>query len=314
MNPLRFFWGLIIVLLGLMLIATNAGWISTGVWWSVLMLWPVILIMLGLKLLLHNNDKLFMWMALVIVLLSAAYVVATNQNKWRVGFMERSRLNLGTSVVSETLTDKYETAITKKLKLSVSTGAATVNIHALPEGTVTDVLYIVKSQDMGKLAINRSLSGDTVVLNVQEERVGFHMNNGMMGLSRQIDISLPSSLLFDLDLSSGASKLDADFSNLKPENVSFSVGASSGEIVFSDKVVKQTFVLDAGASSLTFRVPATLGLEVTLDGGLNNVSTDSSLGLVKSGETYTSPGFDRAINQLTLTGGVGVSSIKFLRK
>lgn len=314
MNPLRFFWGLIIVLLGLMLIATNAGWISTGVWWSVLMLWPVILIMLGLKLLLHNNDKLFMWMALVIVLLSAAYVVATNQNKWRVGFMERSRLNLGTSVVSETLTDKYETAITKKLKLSVSTGAATVNIHALPEGTVTDVLYIVKSQDMGKLAINRSLSGDTVVLNVQEERVGFHMNNGMMGLSRQIDISLPSSLLFDLDLSSGASKLDADFSNLKPENVSFSVGASSGEIVFSDKVVKQTFVLDAGASSLTFRIPAGLGLKATLDGGLNNVSIDNSLGLSKSGNTYTSQGFDGATSQLTLTGGVGVSSIKFLRK
>ena len=314
MNPLKFFWGLVTVLLGLVLISTNAGWISTGIWWSILMLWPVVLIVLGLKLLLHNNDRLFMWLALVAVLLSAAYVVAVNQNKWQASFLTRSHMNIGTNVSSENLADNFDVASVKKLKLSISTGAAEVSLHVLPSGTAADVLYKVRTQDMGKLAVERTVSGDVVSLNIDEQSAGLQVGPGMVGFDRQIEISLPSSLLLALDLSSGASKLSLDFSLLKPEQVNLRVGASSGEIVFSNLVARQGFTLDAGASSLSFKVPADLGVKATLGGGLNNVSTDSSLGFVKSGDVYTTGDFDKALNQLTLTGGVGVSNIKFLQK
>ena len=313
MNPLKFFWGLIIVLLGFTLIATNAGWISTGVWWSVLLLWPVILIVLGLKLLLYNNDKLFMWLALVLVLIAAAYVVAVNQNKWNLSFGERSNINIGTGVYSENFTDKFDANSVKKLNLTVSTGAAEVNIHALSNDTAADVLYQVKTSDMGKISIDRSVNGDTVALKVNEENFGFQINPGN-GLKRQIDISLPQALLLDLDLSSGASKVNVDLSSLMTENTKFSIGASSGEITLSDKVARQTFIIDAGASNLTFKLPSALGVKATFDGGLNNVNIDSDLGFTKSDDTYLSPNFDKATNQLLLTASVGVSSIKFQQK
>jgi hypothetical protein len=314
MNPLNFFGGLIVVLLGLTLIATNAGWISTGVWWSIIMLWPVILVIIGLKLLFHGNDILFMWLALIVVLLSVAYVVAVNQGKWGLTFTERDQVNVGTNVYSESFTDKFDTSTVKKLSLTVGTGAAEVNLHALPTSTSKDVLYQVKTQDLGKLSINRTISKETVNLKVTESDLGLQVVPNTLGLKRQIDISLPSSLLLDLELSSGASKVMADFSTLMPENVKLSIGASSGEIVLSDRVARQTLIVNAGASDLTFKLPAGLGVKATFDGGLNNVNIDSVLGLTKSDDTYVTRDFSKAAKQLVFTGNVGVSSIKFLQK
>jgi len=314
MNPLRFFWGLVVVLLGLVLIATNAGWISTGVWWSILMLWPVLLIILGLKLLLHNNVKLFMVLTLLVVLLSAGYVLAINQNKWQLSFSDRSHVNLGSDVFSENLTDTFDVSQGKKLILNVSTGAAEIALHALPEGTNADVLYETKTQSMGKFTVVRTQSADVISLNLTEQSNGFQLGSGLAGLNRRIDISLPASLMLDLNLSSGASSLTADLSGLTVVNTKFSIGASSGNVILSDKVAKQTLNLSAGASSLTFKVPAGLGVKATFEGGLNSVDSASVLGFTKSGDTYTTAGFDTSAKQLVISGSAGVSSIKFLQK
>jgi hypothetical protein len=129
-------------------------------------------------------------------------------------------------------------------------------------------------------------------------------------MNREITLYLPPSLITDLNLSSGASKLSLDFSALQMQKATLSVGASSGIITLGEKTPRQSLSLSAGASSLVFRVPANLGVKATLEGGLNSVNTESTT-IAKSGDSYVSKDFDAAISQMVISGSTGASSIKF---
>lgn len=98
------------------------------------------------------------------------------------------------------------------------------------------------------------------------------------------------------------------------ESLNLNVGASSGDFYLSERESRQNITLNAGASNLTFHIPAGLGVKATLDGGLNTVNSDSSLGLSKAGDSYLTTGFDESAKQVVITGSTGVSNIKFVRE
>lgn len=69
----------------------------------------------------------------------------------------------------------------------------------------------------------------------------------------------------------------------------FKAGAGSYDLDFSGDLQRDATVdLDCGLSDLTLRIPAGVHAVVTVDGGLNNVTTGS--GWSKNGDTYTQAG------------------------
>lgn len=300
MDGMKLFWGLLLIIFGFVVIGTNVGIVDNSIWFNILSLWPVILIAFGLKLLLPDEKTLALSL-FGLLILAVVFVFFTYPNgrfqikKWN--FMS-TRLD-DTEVFSEDLSDSYDLEIIKKAKVNLSTGAANVKILAIPEGNKENVLYQIKTESMGKISVDKAISGDEVTLDINEKNIGLRLGRGTI-LNREITLYLPTTLVETLKVDCGASKIDLDYRQLQIAGATLNIGASSGDIYLGDKTKEQTYELSAGASNLNFYVPEQVGVDLNLDGGLNNLSLDSKL------RYSTQP------TKVTITGSAGVSNIKFL--
>jgi|GEM_PF-1358963 len=312
MNGMKLFWGVVALMLGTVLLATNMGYLGSSIWISILALWPLVLVVFGLRLIIQDN-KFFALSLLVVLVLATGFVVydytqVTKSESDNQSFMGFRR---DTSTVSENFSDTYDVTGIKNLNLSLSTGAARVNVKPLPADAAAGTLYRVATRDMGELTINKTVSGDRANITISESNTGLHLGRGMM-TTREIDLYLPAPLVLQLNIDSGASKLSLDFKTLQTESVELNVGASASDIFLSDKPASQSLILQAGASNITFHIPATLGVKAVFDGGLNRVNTELAPEITKLDNTYTTKTTTAKLSQISITGSAGVSGVKFI--
>lgn len=312
MNGIRIFLGLSIISLGIIFIGLNASWWDASILLSVLALWPVFFIVLGLKFLI-KNEKIFSIAVLILVALCALFIFTC----YRSGnsFIAKDGKFMGFTVNNKTEQKEYsadfDEATTKKLSLTLNTGAAKVTLKEFPAaGNSEGKLYLVEAKNMGDITTTSKISNGEAAVSINESNVGSGFNVGSI-TDREIVIYLPESLPLDLDLQCGASKVSLDFSKLTTEKMDLNIGASSGDIYLGSKAANQTLQLDAGASSLVFHVPADLGISASFEGGLNNINSDAHLNIEKKDNLYQSSGFDTAASKLTITSSSGVSNFRF---
>jgi len=301
MNSMRMFGGLTLLALGGVFVAINQGALDSSIWLNIFSLWPVLLVVLGLKLLIRN-DKLLAILTLFVFLFSILFVAIT--------YDEDTIVYKGRQEVS---TGSYNVESVKKLDLSLNTGAVRLKLGVLPEGTASGVLYQIHSSNMGKISVVQTISGDTVSLNLEEKSLNLPMGPQMMA-SRDLELLLPADLILKLNLDIGASKLDLDFSSLKTEKVTLSIGASSGDIYLGRETTRQSFELQSGASNLVFYVPKEVGVTLAVAGGLNNIQSDSDLSIEKNGDTYSTSNFETYETQVSITASTGATNINLKRK
>jgi hypothetical protein len=310
-NSIKLFWGTVILTLGSLLIATNQGFLDNTIWWKALSLWPVTLVVLGLRLLI-KNERVLATMVVTIILLSVAFIIFVDVQPYGLSTNKENFMGMkfNSQVYSEALTGEYDTKSIKGLNFTINTGAAKVNLGVLPAGTKEGTLYIVKTKDMGKLAVVRNINNERASIIVEEENVGFHIGPKMM-IDREINIYLPEKLLTNLTLNSGASKLNIDLNSISIESLDLDAGASSIVISLSKISTNQSINLKAGASDISFLVRTGICIKATLEGGLNNIKSDSNLNIIKSGNSYIASDFDTCATKVNILGNTGVSSIKF---
>lgn len=69
MNPSRFFWGIIVVIVGLLLMAGNLGLIPSGFWQQLWRFWPLVLIILGAGFIFGKESRSGWFLASVVILM-----------------------------------------------------------------------------------------------------------------------------------------------------------------------------------------------------------------------------------------------------
>jgi len=314
MDSMKLFWGLVLLSFGAVLLGVNQGWLASSIWVSIFALWPIILIAIGLKLLV-KNEKLLSGFTIGLVLLATVFVVLTydgGSNDRLFGDWNTWGSSLNNKVYSETLSGDFDAKAVKKVNVTVSTGAITLLVKELPDNTKADTLYEIKTADMGKIDVTKNVKGDTLTLDIKETQTGMHFVRPVT--NRRLELYLSKSVILDLNVDSGASKVALDYSKLKVQGSDINIGASSGDIFLGDMVARQTLLLNAGASSLTFHVPVTLGVDATFDGGVSTITSEPALDITKSENNYKSTNFDTKVSQIVITGNTGVSSIKFQSK
>ncbi len=288
--------GIFLVGLGVLFLGVTNHWWQLD-WRFLIMLWPALLIVGGLRLMLPPTAWAD-WLLGGLMAISIVGVVVAPQPFRDAVTGQHAHGNPSSSI---TQTDGQGLA---RLTLTVSAGATNFDLTAL--GASDSALYTAATHGFTlSQSFHRTSDAATAKLDSNN-------SNWWFGANRQFDLAIAQGPALDLTLNSGASRSRIDLSHLNFASFTLDGGASNTTITLGSASPRQKVSVNGGASSLKIRAPKSAALKITKNGGLitDNLGT---LGLDQSGDTYTSPGFDTAATQITISVDGGASTINVER-
>lgn len=289
------FWGLLFVLVGVLLLLGNLGFVSINLG-NIWQLWPVLIIGAGLSLLSLRGwlGGLVSFVAAIALLGLVTFALVDNPI-----YPTSPSSSTQTTVLSDTADGA------KKLQVTIDTGAADITFSSS-----RDRRGVEASQDNNRLRLVKKTGtkGDTrhVLFSADSTR-GFWLGN----LTNNLKVDLTRSLPVALNINTGATKVSGDLSQVRLTSLDIDTGASSVDLRLGALEKRQEITLDAGASNITLRIPKQAGVRVDSSNGLT--STDFE-GLDKiSDSRYESSDFDDADKQIIIHTNLGVTSFEIKR-
>ncbi len=303
-------WGVFFIVLGAVPLAVHANLITRDVLDGAWRLWPLILVGLGLGILLRQTPAA----------IAGGLVVAAT-----FGLVFGAGLAAGPDVVvgcggtpgSGAAVDQQGTfGSSADVQIELGCGALDVTTQS---GTGWS-LHATNSRNQGP---ELSSSGSNLTL-----RSNRHNDFPFFDSGRDDwQLALPSSsnLGVSVDLNAAKGTLDfgaahlnglsvtvnagdarADLSSASTDGLSVTVNAGNASLALPDEA-DTNGSLTVNAGSLNICAPAGLGLQLNTSQGLAGTNFDSA-GLIKSGNTWTSPGYDAAPHKANLSITVNLGS------
>lgn len=291
------FWGLLIILIGALLLLSNLGIydFNVGRIWQ---LWPIIIIGIGVSMLSLKGWLAVLISGLLILGTLAAVVFVTTTNSESTSRLEKQNIS-----IESTAEDADEAG-----EVVIDTGAATLNVSSDSSVSFADASLISDIQSLRHT--DKTVNGQRkVVIRTEGNSRSWSFNPN--GFQNKLNVDLTENKLIDLTIDAGAAKIDSDLSGVMLRKLLVDMGAASADIKLGDKTERMEVSIDAGASSITLRIPKNSGVRVEVDGGLSSRDFE---GLKEvSDDVYESDDFDTAKNQIVIKADTGASSFKIVR-
>ncbi len=300
------FWGLSLILAGTLLISRNLGWIDFD-WMNILRLWPLIFILWGLSVLpVRESIKI----GIMVILLGGA--------TWFVlDYSGTGRYNDFEFIINKKF-DRYDNRYIKgkqefTLPFSDSVEQATLKMDAaagkfILEDTTSNLLdFLQKGRYVGHYEYFDSRSGHQAIIKINEkENHVFHNNNHKI-----VTIKLNSKPVWDIDLNAGASAVNYDLSPFKVKKLELDGGAGSFKITLGNRYPDVKAEINAGASSITIRIPKSTGCDLEITAVLSGKSFPG-FEKTENGH-YQTENYNSAKNKIHLEVDAAVSSFHIER-
>ncbi len=258
----RLFDGFVTVTIGLVFLAITLGYVSWSVFWTILGLWPVLLIAIGLDVLgkaLHTSWVRALGSLCVIAALVYAVSISATGATAATPFWQGAN-----SQAAEASIDEPVSGITRA-NLKVDAGAAKVTLDggsALVEAEGSSPwgepqFSVERSGTSADVLLNLGEGTGTVVLpNVNEAR---------------LDASVARDVVWDMDISTGVSQLDADLSDVPVRALALKPGVAGCTLRMGDVpegTKEASLEVKAGVSTVHIRLPKDAQARIESDSGL----------------------------------------------
>lgn len=300
-SPSRIILGAAVIIVGMLLLASNLDWFHVDLWLVVLDFWPLILILVGLRLVITNGLIYLGVAAMIIAGAVLALVFAPDSFRNRIMNQSTNAEVLPTQKLEERLRDN-----TERLIFKLDFGAATIRFHDLKDAGA----YEAEFKNTNRIEEEVTSTGDELTISL--DQAPFRGYFWQRIKNREADIALNPTIPLEVELDTGATKQELDFSNLKLERLKLDSGATSANVTFGANVDSLVADVDAGASSLTFRVPKGVGVRIESDSGLSSNNFEEA-GLSKSENIYETADFPATAQKITLRLDAGATSIRLER-
>jgi hypothetical protein len=308
-------WGVFLIVLGIVPLAVQAGWLDEDVVRNAWQLWPLILVGIGLGLLLARTPAAVVGNLVVAVTfgLMGGALLATGITGSLTGC--GTGVGLGSSGTPfETSTGSFDADA--EVDLDFSCGELTIGSQ--PGGA-----WSVAGSDPDGREPEITSSGSRLIVRTPEG------SGGLNQAGRRWRIGLPVDSRVDLGLSVNAGSAEAVLGGMHVPATNATVNAGSLRLDLSEALDVATVTASANAGSITLALPAasiTGSLSATAgsielcvpDGvGMRFTGTDNPLGsnnfadrgLVESAGTWTSPGYASADYRLEMSASATAGSI-----
>ena len=130
---------------------------------------------------------------------------------------------------------------------------------------------------------------------------GGHRREWTLGLNNQVPLTL--------DIGAGASESLLDLSNVRVTDLKLDVGASNAELTLPGNAGFTKVGINAGAASVSIRVPAGVAARVRFRGGAASFSADQAR-FPRAGKVYQSADYDSAPNKVDIHVDAGAGSVE----
>jgi hypothetical protein len=277
-NRGNYFWGIVLVLLGGLLLAQNMGLIPPNVSvWSIF--WALVLMALGVSLLLRNMRP-------------------------EVVRGEPGAMSGPVSRRGEAVRIPLGSARRATLRFHYGAGELRVDGNAAPDELLSGTF-------VGGLDHQESLNDDALMVDLRVPSNNLPMV-GPFGPGDALNWTLGLNPIIPLvlDMEVGASRNLVNLRDLQVKELRLQTGASATEIDMPARAGEVRASLKSGAASVVVRIPEGVSANIRTRGALSATHVDTQrFPQVGSGE-YRSPDYDMAANRVDLDVESGVGEIR----
>ncbi|MBN2639359.1 MAG: hypothetical protein JXR65_09785 [Bacteroidales bacterium] len=301
------FWGLILIIIGTLLIGRNTGVIDFD-WYNFVRLWPVIFILWGISVLpIREIAKVVL---LVIVLTGSTWFVIDGPRSSFFHNFEYTFSDNDTDVTqyknSQKFTVPYDTAVQNAM-VSLDAAAGSFRIDEPSDDLLSFSQLNNESNSKYKYSVDTNNDQTNIRIKEDKDVVFFDGDNK----HKKVDIKLNTNPVWSIYLDAGASAVDFDLRPFKVEKLDIDGGAGSFKITLGDKNPETHVKLDAGASSITLKIPQTAGCDLRLSAILSGKNING-FRKISSGH-YQTDNYDTAKQKISMNVDAAVSSFTVIR-
>lgn len=294
----RFFWGAFFVVIGLLLLLSNLGYlhIDWGYSWR---LWPLILIFWGLSKFTENRPIKAVFATLNGIVL-ACMVFGFFSFQW----VDSEFDDREPAKYSQHFSEPFDTAI-ENASFNFSAGAGTF----VMEEASKNLIEAQTETGLGRYELTRHDDDGTMNVSLRmKDRRSFRFFGR---LRNRAEIRLNEQPSWDMHFETGASKLDLDLRPYKTERVTIDAGLSRIRLKLGDRSEEENVRVKTGVSSVRIEVPTSSGCEIKDNAHVGSTDYD---GFTKTdGDTWQTDNFDSASKKIYIDVDTGVSSVTVIR-
>ncbi len=299
------FWGILLIAIGTLFLFDRLD-IFEFEWRLLGKLWPLLIILWGVSIL---PVKSFFKITLALLVAGlGVYMYAQNADNspsknTTYDYSYDSDEVVEDSIVSQTFSYAY----TSDIQQAVLELEAAAGVYRL-DGTTGDLIRAEKRGS--KMAFNfrvEELDGESrVVISQRDSKVTLGKNK-----TTRFDIMLNTNPQWSFDLDVGAAELNFDLSPYKVSEIDLDGGAAAIEIRLGEQQLPTNIKIDAAASAIVIKIPASAGCRIESSTVLSSKSF-KDFEKQESG-SYETPGFEAASQQIFIDIDAAVSSFEVKR-
>lgn len=269
--------GLILVILGILLLLNNLGFLTWSVWKSLFDLWPLILVVIGLNII-FKNIKLVM--AIAWLLFFAAII--------GYGFYLQAQHDSMLSITGKDFSLEIHPETTYGI-LNLKLGGGELELlstsNKLMEAHISNA-YINHKTDY---------SSDRKTVEIYVNQV----SPGKISINEKAcyTFMLNDRLTWEIDGDIGAVNATVDLADLKVKDLDLDVGAANLKLIFGSLYDQTNVDIDAGASNLELVIPGNVGTRIKMEGLLKDTNL-KSLNWQHEDDYYLSPNYHESDKKL----------------
>lgn len=283
------FWPLLLIVIGLVFLLANFGYIAPVSIVALASLWPLILVLIGIDIAFGRRWPMAALAADVVILAAGlAFVAAYPSGAGGPPFFTSGPGDSSVSAPRESA---------KTMQLRIAGGAGTYNVSG---ATQSELLKADSTRS--DLRLRTSTRADSADVRLDQGNFeGLRVGPTFPGtVNATIAADVPTSLTIDV----GAGEFLIDLSNVKVTDARISAGAASLTLTLPSPTGDVAMTVSAGASNIVIVVPATVEARITTTGGLTSTHVQNAR--FTSGETS---GYAGAKDRVTIRVSAGASSV-----
>lgn len=296
----RIFWGLILILFGILFMLKNMGYIAfqfSSIWkW-----WPLLLVYWGFSALLKDKSgKTSPALYGVQIIILAILVYAVIRPKAAASTDGRSykfEYNDDDNQVDEDRSYQFEVPMERGLEsalLNLEFSAGELN---LKNGKTNRLIGADAVTNFGNYSFENSIRNGRATIEMGYSSNKIEYDEG--DFSNKLDIDLNPAVMWDIMFETGASKADLDLSELKIRNIEVEGGASRFKLKLGPPEGQMNVAIETGASSVSILIPKNARCELITEDGFST-KTINGLQKIENG-LYRSSDFEQSTDTNTIT-------------